>query len=1015
MSLPDSIPLPKLFDVIGNKVPQLRGLADKAADLEKKVGTKAYVLLDGQKPQLTSGDLSFQVLNQPVTFSAELKGTLKIHGAADDVTLFDSDPQLDQLSPAPKLSAPEGTSFADFSLDGTLKGGASAKIPVKALTISARAAAAKRIRYRHLRPAKAGATRFDAFRDLLATSQLPHAVLDGEPDLTAGEVQVLETWLNLDFGLAASAGGEKLLSRLVDLFDDATAELKAHAEFAFSASLGWSLYDAMQLAVGSFDVGTPGWVRLRLQRRHRRRLTFGAKLDLQLSYDLGTSALEDLVERIFDQLPTPRLLGALREFDQLFAQGGAAAVKQKLSSEAQAAVADFLDDEGWIDKLTSDPAVQRLIELSGKIVSAYDDLDEKVKDFWDAFLASAKIGPGSKARRALQMVADLQEQSIEQVIEKLLGDGELKQALELLETLSGEDLEGLVIGDPDEVQAALDRASRLAREAIDFLDRVPEDFLSRLRGFAERTGIASTLAFLKKNLSSPEALRQAVDARVGGLVERVTGKLLAKIDDQDLKKLAAWIDKVLAAFDEVDEIESDVKNAVSRLKGELGFSFGVEISRVSESSAVVDLEIDPAKKDLRRAVDQALGSGDAGELIQALPQMQVAEGEKDDADEVPSYRLREAIFMSRRVRTAAFSSFISLFGNTSRRTSRIDAETVRVGQVKGKLRRCATYRGGLTRSILAEGQKATANGTDLGIWWRSKASGPDGALASPYTEIESQSLRLSFTRRDHKTLPAELQAIDAMLNDLGFLTPGGARAASLPAPPVHTRLSIDLRLDAASVAAFLRNEGNAGGFNRDYRNAAHRTFADPLIVKDFEGARLGAVLAALLEEPFFDANWTSDFIRFAKKGLNKPWRLEIDGRQVQDRWAIKRGSDASIRFLELLELVRDRGGAFKRLQKTAKALEELGVRPLPADLRQVARLFANAMGKALIKKWDLPASPLWLVLARLSRVASSSLLKARGVAVLRWKPTGAGDWNEPLVWRLENGLPAHDQDTIFPF
>lgn len=1015
MTLPDSLPLPRLFDLIGNKVPELRGLTAKATELERKVGAQSYSLLAAEKPQL-SAQASFQVFDLPATFAADLTADLEIHGPDDEVALFEPDPELDKLAASPKITAAAGTSFADLCLRGSVEGGAGAKVPVKALTLSARAAAAKTVRYRHLRPVAAEVRRFDAFRELLASSQLPQKVLDQTPDLVPQEAHVLEAWLRLDFGLAAAAGGEKLLSRMVELFDDTAAELKAHARFSFEASLGWSLYDAMQLAVGSFDVANPGWVRVRLQRRRRRELTLGAKLDLQVSYDLGTSALENLLERIFDLVPTPRLLDALRELDRLFTEGGAAAVKQRLSARAVAVVTDFIETEGWIDKLTADEDVRKLIDRSREIVQAYDELDAKVRDFWNTFLASARLGPGSQARRALQRVADLRGRSVEQVIDELVG-GELNRALELIEAFGGEDLEGLVVGDPEAAQAALDQASRLAGQAVAFLDRVPDDFLARLRSFAARTGIAGTVAFLRRNLSSPDALRsaleQAVDQRVGGLVRRVTGKLLERIDDQDVARLAAWADKVLAAFDRMDEIEGDIRNALARLKGEVGFSFGIEISRVSERSAVVDLEIDPSVKKLREALDEALGSGDAEALIQALPDMAVGE---DGEDAPPPFRLREAIFLSRRVRTGAFSSFISLFGETTRRTSRIDAETVNLRQVDGgQLRRFGTYRGGLTRTLLAEGSKATANGTDLGVWWRATASGPDGSPAARYTKVESRSLRLGFCRRDHKTLPEERRAIDAMLADLGFLEEeSDPKASSLPGAAVNTQLSVDLRFDAAALDEVLRREDDDEGWNRDFLNAARRTFADRLVTTEFQGARLGAVLAALVEEPFFNDNWT-DSTGFLSRGLNKPWKVEIDGRQVQDRWVLPAGGQTIIRLPALSEVIFNRRGAFQRLQKAAKSHHELGARPLPEDLRTAARLFANAMGKALQKQWDLPVSPLWLVLARLSRLAPQGLLTVRGIAVLRWKPTGAEDWNDPLVWRLRHGLPAHDHDSIFPF
>jgi hypothetical protein len=86
----------------------------------------------------------------------------------------------------------------------------------------------------------------------------------------------------------------------------------------------------------------------------------------------------------------------------------------------------------------------------------------------------------------------------------------------------------------------------------------------------------------------------------------------------------------------------------------------------------------------------------------------------------------------------------------------------------------------------------------------------------------------------------------------------------------------------------------------------------------------------------------------------------------------------------------------------------------PDRLMAATDAFATTMRALVPSGWHNPMFLVWLVLARLTRLAPEQLGQIRGTAALRWQVDGQA--HGPRTLRLTNGVPLHPLGTgIFPF
>jgi hypothetical protein len=312
------------------------------------------------------------------------------------------------------------------------------------------------------------------------------------------------------------------------------------------------------------------------------------------------------------------------------------------------------------------------------------------------------------------------------------------------------------------------------------------------------------------------------------------------------------------------------------------------------------------------------------------------------------------------------------------------------------------------------------------VWVSLAFEGRGRVLERPYDELTGQTLRLAYARSDAKTDAGELLALDRLFQDLGFQSvEGTARLGELIAleEKLHTELSFSVEMGAGCVRAFFGedDEGDVDGdlFARDFRNAAHRWFREPLVDRP---SALAAnkppereLLASIVRHPRFAARWRGGMdLIFEDDG--SPWNLDID--DVSVAITVQAGSERVSRLIPLTALLMTVSRSLDKMGEVtgcyATATADGGLRP--QDVRIFGKKAATLLGRTPFGGWDTPLFNAWLLLARIARRDPGALAEARGLAELKCRPSGTGEgWRETLFWRLA-GARAHELGgEVFPF
>jgi len=983
----------------------LQDIQKAAAELTTPVGQGEYPL----PAQTIAGNTTFDLLDQPLQISGSAAASAVIHAASHPV---------DPFGTGAKVEAPAGTAWTELDLRAGLQLAGKAANPGGTLKLSAKLAAGGALRYRRLVPARLEDTRAAAFLALAMGSHLP----DGLDllDLADGEVHHYAARFGLYFDAEVVTGQNLTLQQdltgltnlLGSAFDGLSPTLLAEVDAGFKATLGLAMAEELKITVGRAGTLRPaadGWVRLRIERASERRFSAGATFSLQVRYQ-GAGAANAILDRAFSLLPTSRALDTFKEINGLLENGDWKTVKNRLSSFAASQVAAWLDDTGWRDKLASSDEIKGLIEASQKVVKEFQTLDERVESLWSRLLGEAHLGEGSDLRTALDKVAGLDAASLRQDL--VAKNSQLGEALALFEVLSGRSLEEVVLASGNDLERSVTEAKTVAQNALGFLGRLealPGKVLDRFHSLAQKSGIADVVAWLSDNATTVEQLEGAVDERLRGSIERAVGKLTGKafeaLGDEERAKVAKWAGKLGKLLD-TGELEAKLRAAAAKLDGELGFSLALEMERLTQETALLDMELDPRDTATRQAVSGPLRSGAVGEILKELPQ--------SEKDKPAPYRLRECVFLSRRVRSSAIHLFFNLTGLQSSRNRWITERTVRVSQDgDDTVSRHGLWDGGFVRSNIG----GDADLFEAGVWLHAEATGAGGDLDVPYGQADID-LRMTLQREDAKTTIRELSHYQVLLGQLGFSKVAGD--PDLPSfaagTTLDTRFALALGLpDGLSSLVDGVGDGKpTKAWLNDYLDGAHRWWDDPLVTRPSshvmvgnERVRLGRVLAALLDN--------AEFRRLLSKG-----RAFVTKEYKNQDVEVKVGkSQASLRIIqptggwhrdyksveELAEQMRKSYDRAHGLGGQLSKVHQAGGSVSAAALDELSERAAKAFSAATVKLWSNPALAVWFVLARLSRLEADAVNNARGLATLRWRSGPEEEWNDPVRYVLkENGL-----------
>lgn len=952
--------LGKLFDSGTNSI---QAALDTIEDLTAPVGTDAFpatlltLTLTAPKPNLN-------LFNTPVNLGATASLNAQIAKSDAKFQPFDDDADI---------SAPAGSSYASLTLNAKLTAGATASGNVDALQISGNAAATGELSYLHLRPVKQTQTRIGALKDLVVTTQLPQlANLD---KLAQGEVLRFDAMFNLDLGIKAKYGAALDIDETVDLVADLPLPVKAHAQFSVDAALGVSLYEQMSVVVAKAGQRNPdGWVRVRFTRTKRNRITFGAAFTLAVQYD-ATPGANMLLDRIFAQLQMPKVVTDLRELT-VKAQQPWSTIKSQLTAKAADAVTKLVGDTGWEKWVDGSPEVASFVKGAQWIVDGYAKIEEKVRSVWEELLARLDDAGFAIVKARIDELANLQ---IAQIDISKLTKGNFDRIIELIELFSGKDIEELVL--TGRVKEGLQKAIDFAKKVQKLIADASENkALALLQGYAQRTGVKSVLDWLNANATSTDKLKTAANTWIQSTVERLTGKLLDQVDQSDVAKLQKFAAKLQKVLDAPKVLEAKLRAAVSKLKGDFTVSLSVEISRVSEFSAVADVEFDPANA---KALDAAalLPSGNIAQMLKVL----------NTADE-NAFDIRELVLTSRHIRTSIGTLFFSFAGSIVNEKGQVRESTVRIeggGTVPKK--RSGLYTGGVTVRRKADGVNSEG-----AAWLRIEAASNNLDLDAPYDSLDA-SFRLTYVREDVKSTKPELDSLADILEDLGFFTAGGT--LERPQGVVATRFALELSLPAPAAMKLVADIDDEDKFSNDMRNAGIRWFADTGVANEGD-LQTGRTLVGALRSVPYGETWINRGDPF-KKAI-----LKGDFGNVRDKGGLAQRFIALQLFADSRPLWYGRYKAFRPLEgaQTAAALETMA--------KQGMMMFSTAN-----IDWQVPLFNFWLVLSRLSRAAPELLKQATGVATFRTRPNEQAPWGAPQWFTIppESGIIAQSlRERAFP-
>lgn len=940
--------LGKLFDAgtIGNSIV---AKVDEALDvLNQPVSAGAY---DVKSLSLDAGTPTLNVFDAPVQLGATLKLAARIAGKDETFNPFGEAP----------FKAADGTSYASLQLDAQLTAGTKGGGKSGVLTISGEASASAKMSYLHLLPVAGTTSRLDALVALARTTELPQlATFD---KLENGEVLQFDAMLSVDLGIQAQYGADLTINETLAIAGDLALPVQAHVGFTAQASLGFSLYEEVSVTVAKAGQRQDGWVRIRFTRKHSNSITFGAALALAVQYDAETGA-NMLLDKTFANLQMPKLVADIKEVAD-FATQPWDTIKTQLSAKAADAVVALVGDTGWKQWLDNDPRVKQLLDATNWIVNTYDKLDAKVKSIWDELLARiSKSGFGV----ALQRIHQLATLDVNSIDLKALADGKLDDIIELVELLSGKDIEELVVS--GKIKEGLEQAVALAKKIDDAISSAPDKAVEFVRGYAQRTGIKAAVDWLRQNGTTTEGLKSAGDTWIRNVVERLTGKTLDRIDAGDVARLQAFAAKVDNLIATPEKLKAKLQNAFKKLKGDFTVSLSIEISRVSEWAAVVDLEIDPTNKEVATAANRFLPSGNVQDLLKAL-------------DNAPNsaFDIREMILTSRRLRTSTGILVFPFLGKITEQQKRIEEETLTYKAGAGATtQRSALYAGGNSYRR-TEGSVTTEGAAFVQLEATSGSLNPD----DKYDKVEA-SIRLTYVREDTDTRQEDLNSITAILADLGMST----EAINLADLGTQTRFSVELNLPATAIDALIKDIKKDDEWNVDMRNAGNRWFKEQGLNPGFVTA--GNEMAQVIQSPKFAQTWESknDFENAAQHN-EFPVQLWDTTRHTLKTPYVALGSFLAARA--------DRYGRYKNFAplKTAKPVDD----ELAKATASAADLFSIPVLDQL--EWKVPLLNFWMVLSRVSRIDQASLTKARGVATLRWRDNSNADWEGPKWFSLTEG------------
>jgi hypothetical protein len=958
--------LGRIFDAGGHN--QIELLIEKLDDrLTAPVSSGPYELTDTTLK--TGGNSQVQMFGVPLKLEAVLE--LKARIATGEDTAH---------------PLPEGTLPAIINLKGNLGVDGTVSAHGGALQLSAEGSLATGFEYFHLRPVAGEISRLRAFELLVRGTQLPQwaKIERMEP----GEVLRFSAMLKVDFGLKGAAGKAFDLSQVITLFDDVSFGVKAHVQMSIEASLGWAMYEATDLEVRR---QLDGSVRILCKRNNRRALTLGAAFGLAVDYDAATG-IEAILDKALATVRMPETIQTFRRVNALAASGGWDTVKREIGGIGAEVVNDYLDATNWKDWAADNEAVAKFLNTSRKLVKLYDSLDERALSLWNDVLVRANLAKGSSIRTAIEKIAAIDPENPR--LDDFLGE-DWKRYVDLLETFCSCELEELIL-EEENAGEVLGAAVSTAKQLLTLIEGLPAEGLENIHRVLERSGVAASVNWLKDNALTLDVAEAKIHARIVQLVERLVNKSFDQLTPAQLQRVKRWAERLDRILSAPHTINRELGEEVARLRGHFGVNIALNWSRVTESSALLDLEVDPDHAGARAIVGNRLGTGELEKLINELADLKT-----DDQGELP-FLVRESAFLSRKTLASGLTLALGRLGIRTNQSRTVE-ERIRIHDSQ----RLGTFAGIVVQRVFdsaADAESSTAV--------RLHARSADLHLDAPWQKV-NRSLWLSFSRADGKTTQREMSAIERLLKELGFVAMNGNLDPNF-VKHQPTQLSLSIRLPETAVDALvagLRDPTAEDLWDHDMRSAFCRWVGDGFVTQRIQphDAELGELLAAVVASPRFQETWRSHdkFVRGARtnpyKHNNRPLAISTS----PTAFVIAPPYDS------LRVQIHARGPRYAGLVALENRLTGIdSKKPETGQLLAAARAAAKAFA-TVGDEWRVPLLNLWYALARISRANPAALAKASGIATFRHRSGAAEEWRVTRL-RLRNGIPDLTREGALP-
>lgn len=918
------------------------------------------------------GNTDFSLLGQTLTVDSELSGSVEIHGKDQPVVVGEH----------PYMPT-KGQYFSDLVINGKaeISGEASSSL-TNGISLGLTASAGGDVTYRHLRSAKGTVTKLNALKKLVATSRLP--ILLKPRNLDTGELQSLASHMEVDLGLTAEYGYTKDLE--YDLFGDNNAPITASIKAAINASFGLALTGEFDFTLESCttqETENENWVRARLERKRKSTLSLAAKLDIEVAYDLG-SGLVGLLNELLGTQPAQQLFDTIDNIGEdlrtFSTTDWEALVKEKLTARSQTILDNYLGD--GVDDLVNafgSSNVRKLLVNTQRALTYYRSMDSKIKDLWNRVLGYAHVGPGTKLYSALVVISKLDPNDLDSSLDDLLEHQGL-QAIQLVEAITGESIEELIVGADPHVANFLEEAVNAAKSILKFIHNTDINVIKSLNAFTKKTGVEGAVNWLETNLGGVETVADLKEKLIGDAniliqegVEKLINKAWDKIPQSLLDELKDLATKLADYIGNIDEEKQQLKEKLENMKGDVGMNLGLEWDRVLERTAVVDVSFDPKDRKVLAAYNR-LVKGDVHGFLSALPD----EDDDDDAD----YMLNQCLLTDTRTSTLAFNFSISALRGVKTKNRRQVSSSISVVQDANGWHRVGEYVGAYTRIIQEEKQTWQASATAS-----ASAYANDKELDQAYTDI-IWDLTVSTSRNDTNTSSSELEATLDMLERLGF---SDAReeinVANVP-DGTTTRLAVKLELGGSTLKTILGAEKNQRALA--FLNAGY-FWHDTVLASRVGGKPVGPYLAAVIKSNAYLQSWHDP--RLLK-------RLNIDSPSAR---AQGMGLKTVAAWPSLMAIPTAYGMSENEEEDTVESLDKATEDQTHDNLRSVMNDF-SAFAKAATAKaaWTSPMYALYLPLCLLANTDPDLLDDVHGTATFRWKKND--DWQTPVVLGFTSDL-----------